>query len=54
MDDDNPFYTDVYRRIFQRIGIPVKKKLANFLVTEDAIIKPGFNSIYFLTNTLIA
>jgi len=41
INHDSPFYTDVYRRIFERVGIPYKKRMANFLVTEDAIVKPG-------------
>lgn len=49
---DSPFYTNVYRRIFTNVGIPVKKKMANFLVSEDALVKPGesLSKLFILGN----
>jgi hypothetical protein len=41
MDHDSVFYSTPYRQIFQRAGVPCKKLMGGFLVTEDAIVKPG-------------
>lgn len=35
------FYTNAYRAMFEKIGVPVKKHLRSFLVTEDAVVEPG-------------
>ncbi|CAD5221712.1 unnamed protein product [Bursaphelenchus xylophilus] len=40
--DANPaFLSHPYRRMFDKVGIPCKDKLASFLVTENAVVSPG-------------
>jgi len=41
MDYDSVFLSNSYRSIFQRAGVPCKKLLGGFLVSEDAVVKPG-------------
>nr|CAD2200161.1 unnamed protein product [Meloidogyne enterolobii] len=40
-NDDSVFYTDEYRKIFEKVGVPYKKFMAGFMVSEDAVVKPG-------------
>lgn len=40
-DYDSVFLSKSYRSIFQRAGVPCKKLLGGFLVSEDAVVKPG-------------
>uniref|UniRef100_A0A1I8C259 Large ribosomal subunit protein uL3m n=1 Tax=Meloidogyne hapla TaxID=6305 RepID=A0A1I8C259_MELHA len=40
-NDDSVFYTDEYRKIFERVGVPYKKMMGGFMVSEDAVVKPG-------------
>jgi hypothetical protein len=40
-NDDSVFYTNEYKNIFKRAGVPCKKLMGGFLVSEDAVVKPG-------------
>ncbi|KAL3068034.1 hypothetical protein niasHT_038024 [Heterodera trifolii] len=40
-DYDSPFLTNEYRALFERAGVPCKKFLAGFMVSGDAVVKPG-------------
>lgn len=41
LNEESIFYTDEYRRLFESVGVPCKRHLYGFLVTEDAILPPG-------------
>lgn len=41
LDQESVFYSHEYRRIFERAGVPCKKFMAGFLVSEDAIVPQG-------------
>ncbi|VDM20424.1 unnamed protein product [Wuchereria bancrofti] len=41
VDGDPTKFTARYRATFERHGFPVKKHIASFLVTEDAVVQPG-------------
>lgn len=38
---DSVFYTDAYRRLFQRANVPIKEFLAGFVASEDALVDVG-------------
>lgn len=40
-DIDPLFLSASYKRIFEKVNVPYKDKLASFLVTEDAVVKAG-------------
>lgn len=41
MDQESVFYSKEYRQMFQRAGVPCKATMGGFMVSEDAIVKPG-------------
>ncbi|KAI3422478.1 hypothetical protein GPALN_012986 [Globodera pallida] len=40
-DYNSIFLTAEYRAMFERAGVPCKKHMAGFIVSEDAVVKPG-------------
>jgi len=40
-DADPQQYTSIYRNKFDLIGVPVKRHLGSFVITEDAKLQPG-------------
>lgn len=41
INSESIFYTDAYRRFYERAGVPIKQECFGFVCTEDAVVAPG-------------